>query len=162
MKRAQRLLLMTMCVCLGLTGLSQTDIGFARAQEKSAASPQRLDDGVPPAALLTDRGRALAENLRNLRRTRANLGSKHPTLPVIEKAISETEQQLRAWLPGDPVEENPFESRDAPPTAKPPAAESSAANAGMNDTDLSQLVLRLHVRIEKLENRVRKLEQAQQ
>ncbi len=165
MKRVTRLLVWAACLSVGLAAMRQTEISPAGissvgAQEVPNSPRQQLDAGIPSAALLTDRGRALVENLRNLRRTRANLGPKHPTLPVIEKAISETEQQLRAWLPEDPAEENPFKNLDSPPQRSRRATRNDTADSVMNDTDLRQLVLRLHARIEALEARVETLERS--
>lgn len=169
MKRVTRLLIFTVLLGVGIaaiqqTGISPATISPATAQEVRnpdvpGPADQRLDAGVPSAAFLTDRGRALVENLRNLRRTRANLGPKHPTLPVIDKAILETEQQLRAWLPDESAEENPFKKLDAPPQRARPATDATD-NAAMNDTDLRQLVLRLHGQVEALEARVRTLERS--
>lgn len=102
---------------------------------------------IPEAALLTERGRQLAQQLRLLRRTREGLGAKHPTLPVVEKKIEAVLEELSAWEPayGD-AEENPFR----PGAKKDPKM--------LNEYDLRQLVLRLAKRVEQLEGRIEKLE----
>lgn len=154
------MLLVLSCLGVGMAVTSRTELWRADAQEVDGVPSQRLDEGVPHAALLTDRGRELAENLRNLRRTRANLGEKHPTLPVIEQAIAETERQLRAWLPSESGSDNPFRNLDSPPRRARPVTPVDSENSVMNDTDVRQLVLRLHARIDQLEARVRTLEGA--
>ncbi len=166
MKRSRRVTLPVLCCVLGLAAWHQSERpqavaqGFPGMPSPSTNPREQVDDGIPPAAYLTDRGRELAENLRSLRRTRANLGAKHPTLPVIEQAIAETQQQLRAWLPEDPIAENPFKNRDTTPPATQAGPPAKAASVTMNDADLRQLVLRLYKKIESLEARVRTLEQA--
>ncbi|MCO8122479.1 hypothetical protein NHH03_12090 [Stieleria sp. TO1_6] len=100
---------------------------------------------VPGAALLTERGRQLAQELRMLKRSRANLGSKHPTLPLITKKIEAIEEQLEAWEPamGEPAE-NPFHAENPKPQ--------------INDYDLRQMVIQLNKRVEQLEKRISVLE----
>lgn len=100
---------------------------------------------VPRAALLTKRGRELADELQLLKRNRATMGAKHPTLPTIEKKIAEIEEELEAWEPavGDAAQ-NPFHPEKTPPQ--------------LNEFDLRQLVLRLNKRVEQLEKRVALLE----
>ena len=110
-----------------------------------AQSPkERSDDEIPRAALLTERGRELAEELRMLKRTRDSLGSKHPTLPVVLEKIEQVKLQLQAWSPSGAGAENPFR----PGQSKPE----------INQTDLRQIVLQLSMRIEQLERRVQTLE----
>jgi len=108
----------------------------------------RAEKPIPEAALLTERGRQLANELRLLRRTRSTLGSKHPTLPLVEKQIAAVEEQLEAWEPafGKPPA-NPFH----------PEAE---AMPQMNEYDLRQIVIRLSRQVEQLEKRVEQLERA--
>ena len=103
-------------------------------------------DVVPRAALLNERGRELAEELRMLKRSRESMGSKHPTLPLINNKIEAIQEQLEAWEPavGQPAE-NPFH----PSQSKPQ----------MNEYDLRQMVIKLNKRVEMLEKRIDLLEQ---
>ncbi len=158
MRRIPQQLLLAFCVAAPLAVTYQAARDSAGAQEAGTDPRMKLNDGIPPAALLTDRGRELADSLKNLRRTRANLGPKHPTLPVIEQAISDTEKQLQAWLPNGTENENPFKTRDAAPRESSLDVGRNSSPAGMNSTDLRQLVLRLHERVEALEARVQALE----
>lgn len=158
LKRSSRTLLVLICLAATFTLTFPTELLRVDAQEAGRAPDPRLDEAIPPAALLTDRGRELAENLRNLRRTRANLGGKHPTLPVVERAIAETERQLRAWLPSEEGSDNPFKNLDSSPQRSSSAARNESEKSAINETDLRQLVLRLHAKIEQLEERVRLLE----
>ena len=100
---------------------------------------------VPRAALLTERGRQLAEELRLLKRSRESMGAKHPTLPLINTKIAAIEEQLQAWEPsyGEPAE-NPFHPNPEKPQ--------------MNEYDLRQIVIQLNKRVEQLEKRVTELE----
>ncbi|WP_144059802.1 hypothetical protein [Rhodopirellula sallentina] len=148
----------------GATLLVFAALGISTVHSQAPGTPpltpgtSSFDIDVPAAALLTDRGRQLAENLRNLKRTRSNLGDKHPTVPLIEEQIEDTIQQLQAWIPADTSEPTPFI----------PSQQSGSVTAdvsqppGMNEKDLRQLVLSLHRRIEQLELRVRNLERKNQ
>ncbi|QDV43182.1 hypothetical protein Enr13x_30370 [Stieleria neptunia] len=114
--------------------------------EKADSKASKSADQIPRAALLTERGRQLAEELRMLKRSRDSMGSKHPTLPLVNKKIEAIEEQLEAWEPavGAPPP-NPFHPQQE---AKPQ----------MNDYDLRQIVIRLTKRVELLEKRVAELE----
>ncbi len=107
------------------------------------------DDGVktdviPRAALLTERGRQLADQLRVLRRAEASMGLKHPNLGAVQKQIEEIKEQLEAWAPGSDSKPGEDAAADAVPK--------------MNEKDLKQLVLRMSAKIERLERRVDALE----
>lgn len=148
-----------MACLVGVSTLTlRTELWRVDAQDVMGDLNQQLDETVPPAALLTDRGRELAESLRNLRRTRDNLGEKHPTLPVIKRAIAETEKQLKAWLPIESGSDNPFNSRDSKPQQSTQDTVDGLENSEMNNKDLRQLVLSLHAKVEQLEERIRLLE----
>jgi uncharacterized protein involved in exopolysaccharide biosynthesis len=117
-----------------------------RAQtDDSGSGSAKSAENVPQAALLTERGRQLAEQLRLLKRSRDSMGSKHPSLPSINTQIEAIEEQLEAWEPafGEPAE-NPFHPGRATPQ--------------MNEFDLRQIVIRLNKRVESLEKRVAELE----
>ncbi len=118
-----------------------------RAAENGAATNRSAADAdVPRAALLTDRGRQLADRLRHLRRAAAGMGAKHPSLSGVQEEIAEVKKQLAAWSPdrrvggvdvGKPLD-------DAVPE--------------MSGHDVRQLVLRLSAKIDRLERRIDTLE----
>ncbi len=118
-------------------------------------STEKSEMPIPDAALLTQRGRELAQELRMLRRTRNNMGSKHPTRPLIEQKIEAVEEQLQAWEPafGNPPP-NPFQ----PGGDRQPGGGADAPQ--MNEYDLRQMVIRLSKRVEELERRVSQLERS--
>lgn len=102
--------------------------------------PAAASEQIPPAALLTERGRQLADELRLLQRSRDSMGAKHPTLPLINKKIEAVLEQLQAWEPAP----NPFHAEESGPQ--------------MNEYDLRQVVIKLSKKVEELEKRVAKLE----
>lgn len=115
------------------------------------------NDEVPPAALLTDRGAELAQQLRLLRRSESNLGAKHPSLPELRQQIADVTEQLKAWQPAP----NPFRRSEL--QASPD--ETAGTIPAMNETDLRQIVLilaqevrDLNSQLSALHDRVRKLE----
>ena len=105
-----------------------------------------IDDELPPGLLLTDRGRALAEELRQLRRTEEQLGGKHPSLQELRRRIADVKEQMEAWSPR--VQDFASDGSRPLPDALPE----------MNDHDLRQLVLRMAAKISQLEKRVETLE----
>ncbi len=133
-------LIALLVVCLTSQLSAQTG-----SQDKSGSKAKSADE-VPRAALLTERGRQLAEELRMLKRSRDSMGAKHPTLPLVNQKIEAIEEQLEAWEPaiGEP-----------PPNPFHPDQESKPQ---MNDYDLRQIVIRLSKRVESLEKRVAELE----
>lgn len=108
------------------------------------------DDAIPPAALLTDRGTALVERLKQLRRAESRMGPKHPSLPDLRDQIAEVRQQLKAWQPAP----NPF--RGTSPGDQ--AAETTKSIPQMNEEDLRQVVIALAAEVETLRQRVDVLE----
>lgn len=118
------------------------------AQTGNSRADQSIEsdgEAVPQAALLTERGRQLAQELQMLRRSRAAMGSKHPTLPLVNEKIAAIEEQLEAWEPAyGETPDNPFDAEKAAPK--------------MNEYDLRQVVIRLSKRVEQLERRVTELE----
>lgn len=107
-----------------------------------------IQDDVPEAALLTERGQELAQRLRYLRRSESNMGDRHPSLPSVREEIKQVIQQLQAWAPLTPEA-----SGDKGAQGRP--------SLQMNDRDLRQLVIQMANRIEQLEARVKKLEENQ-
>jgi len=107
-------------------------------------------DEIPEAALLTERGTALVQRLKQLRHTESRLGARHPSLPEVQEQIAEIKRQLKAWEPAP----NPFRSADDPP-------ETTAAGKpipAMNEEDLRQVVLNLTAELDALKRRVSALE----
>ena len=115
-----------------------------------SGTPLQLQNipGVPSGALLTERGRELAFELKNLRRSRDAMGSRHPNRAVVDKRIGEVERLLKAWAPAEP-EKNPFRSRDG---------QDHSGQSQLNESDLRQLVVQLMMKVQSLEARVAKLE----
>jgi len=144
----------------GVVWLALSLTSFVPAQTElpapKATEPESTDKPIPEAALLTERGRQLAQELKMLRRTRATLGSKHPTLPLIVKKIEAVEEQLEAWEPafGTPPP-NPFQ-----PQSSRSGSTRMSTSPQMNEYDLRQMVIRLTRRVEELERRVSQLERA--
>lgn len=102
--------------------------------------------GVPPAALLTERGRALATELQRLRKALAVMGAKHPLLDSTREAIVKIEQELAAWDSGDPQ------------TAIALDVTLADGTAILNNRDLQSLIIQLTQRVAELETRIARLE----
>jgi hypothetical protein len=117
---------------------------MALSQVRRSEPGQRqsnIGDGIPQAAMESDRGRQLADQLQRLKRTEATLGKNHPSLGTVREEIKQIEEQLQEWLP------------KAGPTT--PSGESAP---GASHDELRQLVLRMAVQIQRLESRVDALE----
>lgn len=108
-------------------------------------SPQPLQDEVPKAALLTERGAELAERLKWLRRSEDSMGKSHPSLPEVRQQIDAIREQLKAWAPAP--EPNTYEAFD--PKRKIPK---------MNDEDIRQMLIELTEQVADLKTRVARLE----
>ena len=100
---------------------------------------------VPEAALLTERGRQLTHELQMLKRNRASMGARHPSLSEVNEKIQAVKETLAAWEPtiGDPAN-NPFRKEDA--------------SGQITEVDLRQLVIQMSKRIDELGKRVDLLE----
>jgi hypothetical protein len=109
--------------------------------ERRPSGGSNIGDRIPEAALLTERGRQLSEELRRLRRTESSLGERHPSIATVREKIAAVEEQLQAWLPK--AEGNRPLGERLPE---------------MNPEDVKQLVLRLSAKIDQLERRVNALE----
>lgn len=136
MKKSVQIIGVALVAMLVVSLASQLPAQTGSSDSKNSKSAEK----APQAALLTERGRELVEQLRLLRRSRENLGSKHPTLPLINIQIAAIKEQLEAWEPAA----NPFHPSQTTPQ--------------INDYDLRQIVLRLNKRVEMLEKRVSELE----
>ncbi len=101
---------------------------------------------IPEAALLTDRGTELAQQLRLLRWSEARMGPKHPALPDVRQQIADVEELLKAWQ----IAPNPFRLSDI---TEPDQL--LAGNAtDMNERDLQQIVLILAKEVQDLNHRL--------
>ena len=76
--------LVTASIAIGQVGQKESDGGV-------------IKDVIPRAALLTERGRQLADQLRVLRRAEASMGQKHPNLGAVQKQIEEIKEQMRCF-----------------------------------------------------------------
>ena len=101
---------------------------------------------IPPALLLTERGRALAEELKQLRRSEASMGPRHPLLAQVRNQIASVKEQIAAWSPR--AQQFSEDKSKSLPDALPE----------MNEQDLRQLILRMAGKIAQLEQRVELLE----
>ena len=128
-------------ITAGMIVLMVTAISWAQNNQKPAGE----DEDIPKAALLTERGRQLAEELRMLRRNVANMGAKHPALEETKAEIEAVKMHLEAWAPAP----NPFRAGERV---------SVRAIPQMNDEDLRQLVIRLTDDIRLLEQRLERVE----
>jgi hypothetical protein len=104
-------------------------------------------DEVPESAMQTELGRQLAARLRHLRRAESTMGQKHPSLRATQDEIAAVKERLAAWGPGA---QQGFRTNDQI---------LSNAVRSMNDADLRQLVFRMALKIEQLENRLRQVEE---
>ena len=145
MKKASQLIIVALVVLVGVSLAAELSAQFEKQQSVKPKSSKTEE--VPRAALLTERGRQLADELRMLKRSRDSMGSRHPTLPLINQKIAAIKEQLEAWEPafGEP-EANPFHS------------DSQSATPMLNEYDLRQMVIKLNRRVEMLEKRVSELE----
>jgi capsule polysaccharide export protein KpsE/RkpR len=117
---------------------------MARSQVRRSqpGQPQsKIGDGIPQAAMESEIGRQLADQLRRLRRAEATMGENHPAIGTIREEIKQIETQLQAWLP---------------------KAEQEKPGGGVaedtNRDELRQHVLRMSIQIQRLEARVDALE----
>ena len=118
----------------------------------SAKKSSEPKDKIPEAALLTERGKQLADRLRNLRYAEAQMGSKHPSLPSVQAEIESIKDELQAWVPA-------IKPKNGNGDDKVESAEMALAQLG--EEDLRQLVVRLTLDIHRLRNRVVELESEQ-
>lgn len=133
--------------------------GFTQPPNIPIDSQIADDPDVPKSALLTERGRELAAHLVQLKRTSATLGGKHPSLEAIRQEIDEVKEQLKAWAAGSDAIANAGAGAGARPGRSTRDLEQAALETPtMNDQDLRQLVLRLAVKIDQLDNRMSRLE----
>ena len=115
---------------------------------QSTGQPAPVNDEIPKAALLTERGQQLVDRLKHLRRAESTLGPKHPSMEDVQIQIEEIKVQLEAWSPAP----NPFRGGEEVSMREIPQ---------MNDEDLRQLVIRLTDDIRLLEQRIERVERRQ-
>ncbi|TWT92090.1 hypothetical protein [Stieleria varia] len=125
---------------------------FAWAQDRSGFGPvpsgrgsagldADLDADIPRAALLTDKGMQLAARLRMLRDSESRMGSKHPSLPDVQRQIAEIRVQLRDWA-NEPAKEGVLPRKREP----------------LSNEELQQIVIRLAEEVDVLKQKVGRLE----
>ncbi len=130
---------------LAATAMAPSQNPFREGPAGRQTSP--LDENeIPPALLLTERGRALAKELRQLRRSEASMGERHPLMPQVRKQIEAVKEQIAAWSP----RAQQFSDGRSPSLAD--------ALPEMNEQDLRQLILRMAGKLSQLEQRVQLLE----
>ncbi len=130
---------------LSLTGAQERTEGDNR--QSQATVPRAVQDKIPRAALLTERGTQLANRLKFLRQSELTMGQKHPQFESVQDEIEEIKRELTAWSPAEWFDSDVGEGALAQRLPE------------MNDRDLRQVVLQLVGKIEQLENRVAELEQ---
>jgi hypothetical protein len=132
-------------IVLVTTTLAPMALSQVRRSEPGRSEPgqrqSNIGDGIPQAAMKSDRGRQLADQLQRLKRAEATLGKNHPSLGTVREEIKQIEEQLQEWLP------------KAEPTT--PSGEPAK---GTSQDELRRLVLRMAVQIQRLESRVDALE----
>ena len=131
-------------ISLALLSIASLALAQNDSPGPSVGNLDRAAYVVPAAARLTERGQELAERLRQLRRIEATMGAKHPSRSEVSEEMTAVMEQLNAWSP----------------TLRLPMGEPSLPEAlpAMNEHDLRQLILRLSVKVERLESRVAALE----
>ena len=138
---------------LGLTGIllvaTMTTLAMAQVGESDSRSNGTSSNGtgivkdeIPAAALKTEEGRKMAERLGFLRRSQASMGPKHPAFPGIKAEIETIRDRLGI---------NGSGSGGA-------LAPSGQTLNSMSDDELRQLIRRMALRIESLEQRLYALE----
>ncbi len=118
------------------------DPGFGNANALNLSSG--IDADIPQAALLTDKGMQMAARLRMLRDAESRMGSKHPSLPDVQRQIAQIRTQLRDWA------DKPVKDGDLPPK--------QADQTEFTPQELQQIVLRLAEEVEVLKQKVARLE----
>ncbi|MEM8668597.1 MAG: hypothetical protein AAGG48_13845 [Planctomycetota bacterium] len=132
---------------IGIASVALAQNPFRHGPANRPDDESKVENELPPALLLTERGRALAEELKQLRRTEASLGGKHPLLPEVRARIAGVKEQIEAWSPR--VQQfSPDRSKPLPDVLPE-----------MNDQDLRQLILRMAAKIAQLERRIETLEE---
>ncbi|KAA5546298.1 hypothetical protein FYK55_05285 [Roseiconus nitratireducens] len=147
--------------------LTTTFCAKGRAQDAPKGDSSEKTIEIPKAAYETEQGRFLAIELRNLLRTRSTLGSKHPTLPMVEARIEEISQLLEPYRTVAPEPApNPFQKRGenampasrqlaSPPTSRIPTDDDQNSDLRVLLVELMQRVRTLELRVEKLEQKLR-------
>ena len=113
-----------------------------RYPDQEAIGGILASDEISEAVLETERGRELVDQLRVLRTSESSMGQKHPLLPVIRSEIKKTKRLLGAWEAADELAD---ESE---------AKQLASIMTKMEDQDLRQLVLKLILRMDDLEEQI--------
>ncbi|MEM9825142.1 MAG: hypothetical protein AAF958_01065 [Planctomycetota bacterium] len=131
-------------LCSGLLLQTQWVHSQDQAEKVPPGVASRADPDVPPSALLTDRGQALAQRLKQLRRSMETMGPRHPTLQDVKQELADVKEQLQAWASG----------------ADSSIGDAPITKAELNDQDVRQLLLRIVGKLNQLDRRVTRLEAA--
>ena len=100
------------------------------------------DNDIPRAALLTEKGMQLAAKLKMLRESESRMGSRHPSLPEVQRQIAEIRTELREWVRA-PSKQN----GDGEPRVRE-----------LTRDELQQIVFRLAEEVDVLKQKVARLE----
>ena len=119
-----------------------TTLALAQVGDKDSNQSGNVKDEIPAAALKTEEGRKMVERLDFLRRSEASMGEKHPSLPGIKSEIESIRDRLGISGSG-------FGGELAP---------SGQTLNSMSEDELRQLIRRMALRIESLEQRLNALE----
>ena len=122
------------------------------AATKATVENPSVKDNVPQAALQTERGKELADRLRNLRFTESQLGSKHPSLSSVKEEIKSVKEELQAWVPA-------IKTKKKTDDDKVETVETALAE--LDEDDLRQLVVRLALDVHKLRSQMTELKTEQ-
>ncbi|TWU44363.1 hypothetical protein Q31b_18990 [Novipirellula aureliae] len=132
-------------------------IGSAQSNDNPFSEPQKIADSEmgrdqpdfqPIVSEPTDQEQKLAVELQRLQNMASRIGTKHPSMKSVQARISLIEQQLSDLAKNRQV--------DAAGLERPTAA----TILELNDPQLRQLILRMAIKINELENRIEILEQA--
>lgn len=124
---------------------------IAWAQSPSRPSPQTqrqalnvtdgIDPDIPRAALLTEKGMQMAARLKMLKESASRMGSRHPSLPEIQRQIAEIKTQLKNWA-------------DAPARADGKGTKQRV----LSNQELQEIVFQLANEVDMLKQKVARLE----
>ena len=115
----------------------------SEAEAAGVAKPSSSPD-VPAAALLTNEGQRLAQQLLNLRRSEASMGASHPSLGGVRAEIEAVKKRLATFAEKSDANQTP----GALPKSSQP----------MTADQLRELVLQMSAKIDQLERRIFVLE----
>lgn len=134
--------------------LSQDRSSLRSDDESRSGHPSDVE--LADRASLTEKGRQLHSELLRLHRTRDGLGGSHPSLPMIDDKISRVRKMLLEWIDRSP---DTVKSNGAGVSASTRRNARTQPGVEQND-EMMAVIAGLVRRIDKLERRIQKLEQA--